>query len=271
MENQHLPSSSSSPIIDALELAEKERGTHAHGSISYKSMRRFEQLLPHQMDNTLETGCGRSTIFFSQASKNHLVFCLDDLEYGEESSVKYFLSSRRFNPKSVTCVYGPTQKTLPEFKHSAQYDCVLIDGPHGYPFPELEYFHVYPHIKPGGFLLLDDVQIPTIGRMADILQEDAMWHFVELMEWTAVFQRTDAPVFPSDGDHWWEQNYNRRRTDTKLEFHLNDSGAQMPFAEKLRIQEKLKIEQKRSAAKQLRKKRKRGTLRRWLNKIRMKP
>jgi hypothetical protein len=47
---------------------------------------------------------------------------------------------------------------------------VLLDGPHGYPFPDMEYYFFYPHIKPRGHLVIDDIQIPSIGRMTDILQ-----------------------------------------------------------------------------------------------------
>ena len=58
---------------------------------------------------------------------------------------------------------------------------MLLDGPHGYPFPDMEYYFFYPHIKIGGYLIIDDIHIPTIGRMADILQEGAMWEFVSLV------------------------------------------------------------------------------------------
>jgi hypothetical protein len=259
--------SPASPIIDALEAAEKDRGIHAHGGIPFTTMRRLEQLLPDQMENTAETGCGRSTIFFSQASKNHTAFCLDDKEYGENSSIKYFESSKFYNEKTVACILGPTQNTLPKHTHSVLYDCVLIDGPHGYPFPDLEYYQFYPHIKPGGFLLIDDVQIPTIGRMADVLQEDTMWNLIELVATTAVFQRTDTPNFTTDGDHWWEQDYNRRRANPNLDFYLNDGGEMTSFAEKLLIQEQLKAEQKKQiAAARQKKKKKHSIWKRLLNK-----
>ena len=35
---------------------------------------------------------------------------------------------------------------------------VLIDGPHGYPFPEIEYFYFYPRLKPGALLVVDDIR-----------------------------------------------------------------------------------------------------------------
>lgn len=54
-------------------------------------------------------------------------------------------------------VFGPTQLTLAAYRHPHRYDVVLIDGPHGWPFPELEYWHFYQHMRPGGILIVHDV------------------------------------------------------------------------------------------------------------------
>ena len=118
------------------------------------------------------------------------------------------------------------------YTHGDPYDCVLIDGPHGYPFPDMEYYYFYPLIKPGGILIIDDIHIPSIGRMADIIQEDAMWEFVELLSTTAVFRRTSAPLTPNKGDHWWTQDYNRRRITPDMEFYLDDGKKARPLADR---------------------------------------
>ena len=150
-----------SPIIDALEKKEKERAVHAHGSFPYHILKQLEAVLPDSMENTAETGCGRSTILFSNISKNHIAFCIDDHDYKDQSSVLYFEDSEMGVKDRVTWEFGPTQQTLPHYTHNFQYDCVLIDGPHGYPFPDMEYYFFYPHIKPGGYLIIDDIHIPA--------------------------------------------------------------------------------------------------------------
>ncbi len=94
----------------------------------------------------------------------------------------------------------------------------------------MEYYFFYPHIKPGGYLIIDDIHIPSIGRMADILQEDAMWNFVTLISTTAVLQRTEAEETPTFGDHWWTQDYNRRRVNPEMEFFLDDGKKLESFA-----------------------------------------
>ena len=86
---------------------------------------------------------------------------------------------------------------------------VLLDGPHGYPFPDLEYYYFYPVIRSGGLLVVDDIQIPSIGRMFDIIKAGDMFRLLEVIENTAFLQRTDAPLISPTSDSWWLQGYNR--------------------------------------------------------------
>ena len=135
---------------------------------------------------------------------NHIVFAKDFA--GSVTAVK---ASSLFNPEHVTFVEGPTQITLPNYKFQNNPQIVLIDGPHGYPFPDLEYYYFYPVLKPGGLLLLDDTRIPSIARMLDILKADDMFNLLEVVCDTAFLKRSDAPTNDPLGDCWWEQGYNR--------------------------------------------------------------
>jgi hypothetical protein len=87
---------------------------------------------------------------------------------------------------------------------------VLIDGPHGYPFPDLEYYYLYPTIADAGLLVIDDIQIPSIGRMFDIIRAGEMFELLEIVDGnTAFLKRTGAPLIDPDSDSWWLQGYNR--------------------------------------------------------------
>jgi len=110
------------------------------------------------------------------------------------------------------------------------YDVVFIDGPHGYPFPELEYYYFYQHINVGGLFIIDDVNIPTIGRLADFLAEDEMFELVSLVRTTAVFRRTNAKLFDPRGDGWWTQRYNRHRISSRREFFLPSENVRDIFS-----------------------------------------
>ncbi len=156
------------------------------------------------IENSLETGAGKSTLFFSQTAGRHTVFAInigDSLSRVRESDL--------FNPATVEIVEGPTQQTLPAYPFEQKIQLALIDGPHGYPFPELEYYYIYQHLDTGALLIIDDVNIPSIKNMAEFLKKDDMFQWLETVGKTAFFKRTEAPLFDPLGDGWWDQGYNK--------------------------------------------------------------
>jgi hypothetical protein len=214
-----------SPIMDAYEAWEKIARNHHAGTFPTDILRLIERQLPSSVNFSAETGCGKSTILLSNVAAHHTVFCLDERSLGDDSSIDFYERCPLTQLKRLHNVFGPTQVTLPAFKHTHKYDIVLLDGPHGWPYPELEYYFFYPHIAIGGLLIVDDCQIPTIGRMADILIEDDMWELVTMAGTTAIFRRTDAPLFDPTGDLWWEQKYNRRRVSVRRDVYLENSSS----------------------------------------------
>jgi hypothetical protein len=208
--------------MDEYEAWERDPRNHIAGAFPTDVLRQIEMLLPTDIRFSAETGCGKSTILFSNRSSHHTTFCLDDRDAGADSSVAFYLDCPITRHERVHPVFGPTLRTLPRHRAFNLYDLVLLDGPHGWPFPEVEYSFLYPHIAPGGLLIVDDCNIPTIGRMADVLAEDAMWQFVTLAGGAAIFRRTEAPLFDPFGDGWWEQRYNRRRVSRRREIYLAD-------------------------------------------------
>jgi hypothetical protein len=72
----------STPIMD--EYITIENGlnqTHVAGSFPNYVLKRIEEIVPSSVKYSVETGCGKSTILFSNISGNHTVFALDDREY----------------------------------------------------------------------------------------------------------------------------------------------------------------------------------------------
>jgi hypothetical protein len=201
-------------IADKIISSVQGMPAHHAGTLMPDTLRRLEELIGSSFERTLETGCGMSTIFFSITSAEHHCFCLDDRAYSN-SSLNFVEQNPLFSRKACHYVLGPTQRTMPAHDFKDKFDVVFMDGPHGFPFPDLEYFFVYPHIKPGGFLILDDVMIPSIARLADTLFDDEMFELVETVMTTAVFRRTTAPTFDPEGDGWWLQGYNRFRVSPK--------------------------------------------------------
>jgi len=92
----------------------------------------------------------------------------------------------------------------------------LIDGPHGFPFPFLEYYYFYPTLEQEGLLIVDDIHIPTTRWLHEFLIEDEMFRHVETVGHTSFFRRTAHPVFNPYGDDWWLQGYNANRFDCSV-------------------------------------------------------
>jgi hypothetical protein len=184
---------------------------HGSGSIGpgvIEALARHLQERPRHL--TVETGTGRSTLLFSHLSDRHLVFTKEDV--GDGDSLAVVRACDLLHAASVDFVVGPTQRTLLGYEFDAPIDVAYLDGPHAYPFPDLEYWAVYPHIPAGGLLVIDDVQIPTIANLFDVLRSDAMWELVEVADTTAFFRRTAAEAIDPYGEGWWKQGYNARRS-----------------------------------------------------------
>ena len=191
------------------EVANLPDSWHSAGTLHPKALSALIRHATSQpIRRSIETGTGRSTLILSHVSDDHTVFTL-----GGDGDTSYaaVTSSPLLNAAHVRFVLGPTQRTLQSHRFESGIQFALIDGPHGYPFPDLEYFWIYPHLEKGAILVVDDVHIPTVFNLFAVLREDAMFDLVEVAATTAFFRRTGAPTFPLDQDNWWTQGYNARR------------------------------------------------------------
>lgn len=187
-------------------IQEVSRDYHINGSLSPFVLRRIVEI--HRAIDarrTAETGCGLTTLIFSNLSADHTSFA-----DGSGDSLPNTQAHPYFNGTAARFVVGPSQGTLPHHRFEEPLDLILLDGPHAYPFPDLEYYYFYPWLRQGGVLVIDDVHIPTIGNLYDFLREDEMWAHQGDVETTAFFRRTEAPTHPPRADEWAMQRYNRR-------------------------------------------------------------
>ena len=197
------------PDLEAIKRRIAEIAPNLHTAGTFPA-RTFDAILRHAVQkpiqNSAETGSGASTLLFSHLSEHHTVFALDD----NSGSVVNVRRSPLLRVERVTFVEGPTQQTLPLHRFTEKLQLVLIDGPHAYPFPDLEYYLLYPHLDTGALLILDDIHIPSVHNLFDFLRADAMFDLVEVVGSTAFFRRTAAPLFNPLGDGWPEQGYNSK-------------------------------------------------------------
>ena len=178
-----------------------------------------------RITHSAETGVGKSTLLLSHMSQHHTVFALDDT--GGSDSLAKVRTSPLLRREGVDFVIGPTQATLPRHTFTDRLQLVFLDGPHAYPFPELEYYFFYPQLDEGGLLVIDDIQIPTIFRLFAFLREEAMFDFLGVASTTAYFRRNSTPTFDPQADGWWLQNYNKARYPVRaLDRDYRRRGAQ---------------------------------------------
>lgn len=188
------------------EILTSSRAIHRSGSMSPTALIKLaEHLQARDIRHSVETGTGASTLVFSHLSQSHTVFALDS-----DDSITMVRRNPLLNRQVTTFVDGPTQKTLPVHSFPLPLQAVLLDGPHAYPFPDLEYFYLYPHIEKGGLLVIDDIHIPSIQNLFRVVSHDHMFRLLEVCGKTAFLRRTDAPLFDPWGDGWWLQGFNRR-------------------------------------------------------------
>ena len=196
-------------------LAQLETDLHFAGTVSNRVFRTmFELFIDLQPRYTVETGSGRSTLLFSNISKNHTVFTVD-----AGGSLSNTVSHPLYNKSTTTIVEGPTQLTMPRANFKNNIDIAMIDGPHGFPFVSLEYYYLYPHLREGALLVLDDIHIPNIQFIYQFLKEDDMFNLVTVADNTAFFIRTSAETLDPLGDSWWLQKYNMARYAVPRRFY----------------------------------------------------
>jgi hypothetical protein len=151
-----------------------------------------------------ETGCGGSTIVFSHLSKHHTAFAIE----GADQTITGLRQHSDFRPGSVVFVEGETKRTLPLHAFENRLDLALLDGPHAYPLPQLEFAYLFPQVKEGGWLVLDDVQIPSVYELFQFMRRESSMVLEEVAVRTAFFrkigERNDGP------DGWQHQGMNRR-------------------------------------------------------------
>jgi precorrin-6B methylase 2 len=153
--------------------------------------------------STAETGCGGSTIILSHASDHHTAFALE----GKDRTISELRKESALRGERVVFVEGETKDTLPRHPFEGELDLVLLDGPHAYPLPQVELAYLYPWIKVGGWLVVDDIQIPSVYELFEFLRKESPVVLEEVVVRTAFFQRVGGAQHSADG--WATQGINR--------------------------------------------------------------
>jgi hypothetical protein len=177
---------------------------------------------------TAETGAGISTILCGACARRHYVVCPDQAEIAR---IRGFISEHHW-PDQLVPLVASSDVALPGLAATLGgelLDLALIDGAHRYPFPIIDWHYFSRVLRPEGLMLVDDIQIPSVGLLIEYLKQDADWRLEEVTGKTAWFRklREEAPV-----NDWSGQSINRPGTS---------SGDPVPSVAKLREQIGLKL------------------------------
>jgi len=154
--------------------------------------------------HTAETGCGGSTIVLSNASRRHTVFAIE----GANQTLTELHKHVDLRQENVIVIEGDSRFTVPGCRFEGALDLVLLDGPHAYPLPQIEFAYLFPHIRAGGWLVLDDIQIPSVYELFRFLKKESSVTLEEVVVRTAFFRRIAVAEHGPDG--WERQGMNRR-------------------------------------------------------------
>ena len=140
---------------------------------------------------TLETGCGYSTVVLAACGASHTVI---SPAAEEHDRIVAWCAAHDVSTDGVRFVADRSQRVLPTLA-PGPLDLVLIDGDHAFPIPFLDWYYTAEALVTGGTLVIDDVQIRTIGVLRAFLRaERGRWRLVADVGTTAVFEKLTSPV-----------------------------------------------------------------------------
>jgi predicted O-methyltransferase YrrM len=151
---------------------------------------------------TLETGSGRSTLILLHAGVARHIAIQPSAD--EFEAIREFCGAEGISTAALEPVVAKSQEYLP---HATvpPLDIVLIDGAHAFPFPFVDWYFTASALKPGGLLIVDDVQIATGAILADFLEAEAGWTKVARTRRFAAFHRGTQGLIPLND--WVGQPY----------------------------------------------------------------
>jgi len=151
---------------------------------------------------TLETGCGATTIVFAATGAEHAAVFLDE---SEGLAVQEWCAARHISTAGVGFHPGSSSVTLPRLE-MGDLDVVMVDGCHGFPFPQLDWYYAASHLVRGGILIVDDTHLAAPYELRRYLEHDPRWERIRVgTQWVA-FKRLGSG---SLDEEWMSQQFHQ--------------------------------------------------------------
>lgn len=176
------------------------QGERTSWAVEPDTLRFIHSMLTPGM-NTLETGCGQTTIVFAIAGTHHTCITNDE---GEVEKVKSYCKKLGLDDR-VTYFAESSDRVLPLDVIHHELDYIFIDGAHRFPFPIIDWHYSSAKLKVGGIFALDDYVIPSVEILYNFLCLDDNWELLHLKNNTAYFVKIKEPNIIND---WQNQRIN---------------------------------------------------------------
>jgi len=178
-----------------------------NGSIGPKAMRWIANHVTREM-TTIETGAGYSTVLFAALAKQH--YCCTASQR-EADKILAYLERIGASGKNISFLIGSSDKTLPKLASDTLIDFAYIDGCHGYPFPALDWHYIDKHLRVGGVIGMDNVELRPVREHCEFLEENGTYRLIEAVN-DGYFVRFYEKL-SDDKCEWIDQPYSRAKQD----------------------------------------------------------
>lgn len=150
---------------------------------------------------TLETGLGVSTVLLMKWATSHT--CVVPFQF-EIDRLRAYCRERHIDDLGLEVLLGDSAAILPLWQ-GGEVDLVVIDGGHGFPTAILDWFYACAHLRQGGFLLLDDIDLPSVELgLVSFLRADPRWEIVaETKKWIGLRRCGTGSL----SEQWTEQPF----------------------------------------------------------------
>ncbi len=169
--------------------------------------------LVHSGARTMETGSGISTIVLLMLGADHTSITPDG---GEAERITAYCVTHGVPVGSFHPIVARSEDALPTFAPGDTLDLAIVDGNHAFPAPFVDWFYLSRMLKPGGVIVVDDVELWTGAALADFLDdEEGMWERVERNKRFAIYRLVGDKSDALERS-WVEQPYVVKGSDLRV-------------------------------------------------------
>ncbi len=159
---------------------------------------------------SIETGCGYSTVVLAAVFENHL--CVNP-DLSSNRLVREFVD-RHLGSTGLRHVEKSSDYGLPELVvGGVEADLALIDGNHSHPFPVIDFHYLDQLLRPGGRLLIDNLEIEAVQELTYFLEVEPAYTLERQIDNCGVYTKVKEREFG-----WKSQNL-RRSPEAEITRH----------------------------------------------------